>query len=93
MIREWSIANDSAPENFQPIGSYGPQLWLELPHASTAPRVTYARTSIYSDSPRTVVLRFGSDSAMQLSINGAEVFHDDTQGAAAFDQHVPLFSR
>lgn len=88
LIRAWSVASGPGSPDFKPIGSYGPQLWLDLSGISATDSVNCAATSIYTDSPRTVALRFGSDSAINVSVNGVSVFRDGNQSPAAFDQHV-----
>lgn len=68
----------------------GPQPWLDLadffPQRGSA--VAFARTSIYSDVRRTVVVRFTADSAIALQLNGATIYSDSADSGAAFDQHA-----
>ncbi len=100
LIRVWSVvsvpaadASDFHQHSWQHVDASGAQLWLDLSTLAHASSVTYAATSVYSDSARTVALRFGADSAVTVAVNGACVFSnndfsDKAPSTAAFDQHA-----
>ena len=48
----------------------------------------FAATSLYSDRERVVALRFTSDTALVLSVNGRVVFTGKEPSNVAFDQHA-----
>ncbi len=97
-IRDWSAISAPATDASDiPLGDHhawrhvdfsAAQLWIDLSSIASANDVTYAATSVYSDTARTTALRFGADSAMTVTVNGTRVFSGDVPSAAAFDQHV-----
>lgn len=63
-----------------------PALKLSNFFSSSTPAVAYAATSVFSESDREVALRFSSEVAVSLFINGNEVFSAGEPGGFALDQ-------
>jgi Tfp pilus assembly protein PilF/transglutaminase-like putative cysteine protease len=100
-IRNWSIVESSAaaqtsPPAWRTVGPDGPGLWLDLAdfYPFKGETVAYAASSVYSDSPAVVALRFGSDSPLALFVNETQLFSASDESAASFDQHaIPVALR
>ncbi len=93
IIRHWSLlASPSGgqagdQEIWQSLPP-SPRLWTDLVTPDTKSNAIYAKTSIYSESPQVVALRFGADTPISISVNGVEVFADSAPVALAFDQQA-----
>ena len=84
------FADGGRQRRWRPVPDLGSLPWVELSdfYPQAVPAVAFAATSLFSDSQRTVALRFGADSEVALFVDGHQVLRDDGESGMAFDQYA-----
>ncbi len=90
LINNNEFADGSSRRRWRTVPDFGPFPWVDLSdfYPQAGPAVAFAGTSVFSDSARTVALRFASDSAVALLVNGRQLFRADDEPGMGFDQHA-----
>lgn len=94
VVRAWAVLEKKSSQQAESGGSEWGR--LEIPASRlyvdlndfVSETGAYAATSVYSETAQSVVLRFGADAEISVSVNGAEVFTGTAGTHAVFDQRA-----